>query len=131
MKTLLLIFPLLALPMIAAARPNEITLACSGTIKMGDEEPRSLKDMSIALNLDTKKVHGFVSVVGGVDIKIFEETFISFDSPDSTISKYRRLHGELDRITGNLAATIESETKNGGVFKEIFNLTCVPKRRIF
>ena len=127
-----------------AAEPSKplVILACKGTEAMQiptDERPGDTK-ISLGLVLDFEKqiVIGFERIrLSDFPVKLGrqDETAIHFYGGGKTISETARmsLHGELDRITGDLSFVWSLSDKMGkDIESYVYDLQCRPqKERLF
>ena len=126
--------PLLLLPCSANAQTRELTLTCSGTATnvLGSSVPETVKDMGIVVNLTAKTVSGFIPVAAASVYQIDEVT-INFHGYDKDPSTYpwNFVSGTMDRITGRLVATTIEQLSKDKHNNFTWELTCVPKKRLF
>jgi hypothetical protein len=86
--------------------------------------------MNILINFADRTVHGFG---GGAIVKItsMDELTIDFDGTDPKAPEFARwdVHGIMDRVTGNVLATITSGPR--AAFFMRHSLKCKPTQRMF
>jgi hypothetical protein len=120
-----------------AAEPETLTLACQGTqtklTELTDAKPESQSiSMGIVVNLTARTVEGFIPPgVGEFPVKIdaINQVTVSFGG-------YKdgwRVVGGIDRVTGDVDATIECRNQKTGnlISGAGYSLKCKPAKRMF
>jgi hypothetical protein len=114
-----------------AAEPATLTLACQGTqtklTELTDAKPESQSiSMGIIVNFTARTVEGFVTHFP-VKIDAVNEAFVSFHG-------YKdgwRVFGGIDRVTGDVDATIEFRNQGTLTSGLGYSLKCKPTQRMF
>ena len=105
----------------AQAQPATLTLACKGTTTES-LEPDAKKypvSMGIVVNFTDRTVQGFYLLeLLEIPVKITAANkLVAFGGQRKSPSKLTSIHGSIDRVTGDLAATLAvSEAKTSKIF---------------
>jgi hypothetical protein len=122
MKALLLVLAGLTISTAQAVEPEKLTLACKST-GTGKATDNAMEPISMVIMIDFRagKIDGFGKSLPA-EIRIIDETKIVFSATDDS----RFVDGNVDRITGDLHATLV--IRNGGVVvgSMTYALKCTP-----